>query len=56
MKKYIKPSVKAVAVSMEGMVCTSPEEVGIYGEQDKSYGNKYGAWSKEDMDDDDFLW
>ena len=54
MKKYIKPSVKAVAVSMEGIMDTS--SFSINGEQDKSYGDKYGAWSKEDMDDDDFLW
>ena len=53
MKKYIKPSVKAVAVSVEGMVCTSPEEeVGIYEEQGEGYN--YPAYGKED--DDDFLW
>ena len=54
MKKYIKPSVKAVAVSMEGIMDTG--SFSINGEQDKSFDGKYGAWSKEDMDDDDFLW
>ena len=51
MKKYIKPSVKAVEIEITGALC-EPSDVTInVGMTTDGY-----AWSKEDMDDDDFLW
>ena len=52
MKKYIKPSVKAVAVSVEGMVCGSDNLPITTEPQSGEY--QYPAFGKED--DDDFLW
>ena len=55
MKKYIKPSVKAVAVSVEGMVCGSKgDNLPITSEPQSVDYQEYPAFGKED--DDDFLW
>lgn len=56
MKKYIKPSVKAVEIEITGALCEPSDTLPVGDDQGKGFDGKYGAWSKEDFDDDEDLW